>query len=87
MVGRGFLEWNSLVGITVEAWRVLSTAEVVCEGCRMVRSLDGDCAHRDNTGKPLCINTVQGGNPVVDIDDDEDENLPIVDKGKCRADW
>ena len=70
----------------VEAWRVLSMAEVVCEGCRMVRFLDGDCAHRYNTGKPLCMNTVQGGNPVVDIDD-EDENLPIVDKGKHCADW
>jgi hypothetical protein len=85
MVGRAYLEWNSDVGVTVEAWKVLSTAEVVCGGCNKVRSLDGDCAHRDDAGRPLCNSTVQAKSPIIDISDDEDENLPTIDKGKRRA--
>jgi hypothetical protein len=29
MIGRAFLEWNSTIGVTVEAWRVLSTSQAV----------------------------------------------------------
>jgi hypothetical protein len=82
MVGRAFLEWNSGVGVTVEG---CSTAGVVCGGCNKVRSLGGDCAHRDDAGRPLCNNIVQEKNPIIDISDDKDENLPILDKGKGRA--
>jgi hypothetical protein len=59
MVGHTFLEWNSGVGVTVEVWKVLSTAGVVCGGCNKVQSLAKDCAHRDDAGRPLCNNIVQ----------------------------
>jgi len=85
MVGRAFLEWNSDVGVSVDAWRILSTSGVACDGCERVRSMDGDCAHRDDTGEPTCKASVTPSSLVINISDDEDENIPIVDKGKGRA--
>jgi hypothetical protein len=84
MIGRAFLEWNSTIGVTVEAWRVLSTSQVVCSGvCKKVHSLDGDCAHRDNRGRPLCDNVGMGRMPVIELSEDENKNAP-VNKGKGR---
>ena len=77
MIGRAFLEWNSDVGVSVDVWRILSTSGVVCGGCDKVRSLDGDCAHRNAAGMPLC--------ETIDISDNEDENISPMDKGKGRA--
>ena len=51
-------------------------------GCNKVQSLDGDCAHRDDAGRPPCNGTVQVKSPIIDISDDKDENLPTIDKGK-----
>jgi hypothetical protein len=78
MIGRAFLEWNSDVGVSVDVWRILSTSDVVCDGCDKVRSLDGDCAHRNAAGMPLC-------KEIIDISDNEDENVSPMDKGKGRA--
>lgn len=80
MVGRAFLEWNSKVGIPSEVWYMVATAKVSCHGgCNKVRSFDGDCAHRDANGQPLCT--------VVDLSEEENaENVaPAMTKGKGRA--
>lgn len=61
----------------MDAWHLLGTAKVLCCGCRKVRSLDGDCAHRDASGTAIC----ESGS----TNDDDMENVPIVDKGKGRA--
>jgi hypothetical protein len=78
MIGRASMEWNSSVGVSIDAWHILATAQVACDICKKVRSLDGDCAHRSPVGKPSCM--------VINVSDsdDEDENIPI-DKGKGRA--
>ena len=78
MIGRAFLEWNSDVGVSVDVWRILSTSGVICDGCDKVWSLDGDCAHRNAAGTPIC-------KEIVDISDNEDENVSLMDKGKGQA--
>ena len=78
MIGRAFLEWNSDVGVSVDVWRILSTSGVVCDGCDKVRSLDGDCVHRNAAGMSLC-------KEIINISDNEDENVSSMDKGKGRA--
>jgi hypothetical protein len=72
------MEWNSSVGVSVDAWHILATAQVACDICEKVRSLDGDCAHRSPVGRPSCM--------VIDAGDgdDEHESVPIVDEGKSR---
>lgn len=63
------MEWNSSKGIPLNVWHLVATAYVVCKGtCDLIRSLDGDCAHRTTSGLPLC--QVE----FMDISDDEDEN-------------
>src|ERR1700683_4846267 len=78
MIGCAFLEWNSDVGVSVDVWRILSTSGLVCNGCNKVHLLDGDCAHRNATGSPLC-------KEIIDISDNEDENVSLMDKGKGQA--
>ncbi|KAF7969702.1 hypothetical protein HWV62_26156 [Athelia sp. TMB] len=53
-VGRALLEWNSSVGISMDAWKTITTAYVHCDGCNRFRSFDGDCLHRDVQGFPSC---------------------------------
>lgn len=81
MIGRAFLEWNSAVGVSKAAWYIIATAKAFClGGCMKVRSFDGDCAHRDPLGEPLC--------KVVDISDydsDIENVVPVLNKGKNRA--
>jgi len=78
MIGRASLEWNSSAGIGVDAWQMLGTASVTCDIYEKVRSLDGDCAHRDKGGRPLCERR-------CDTSDLEQENIPALSKGKGRA--
>lgn len=81
MIGRAFLEWNSSVGVPKDVWYIIATARVFCHGgCLKVRSFDGDCAHRNHSGEPLC--------KVLDISDnnsDAENEVPVASKGKGRA--
>lgn len=72
------------MGIPLDAWQTVTTAIVRCEGCDRIRSFDGDCAHRDINGQPLCRQFGQGfgglGNDHVEV------VLGLNDsKGKGRA--
>lgn len=82
MIGRAFLEWNSKIGVPSDVWYIIATAKVLCQGdCKMVRSFDGDCAHRGVDGEPVCT--------VVDLsqEDSDTENVvpPATHKGKGKA--
>ncbi|KZP03200.1 hypothetical protein FIBSPDRAFT_969220 [Athelia psychrophila] len=54
MIGRALIEWNSRVGIPLDAWVTVSSARVYCATCNRVRSFDGDSLHRDADGTPRC---------------------------------
>jgi hypothetical protein len=77
MIGRALQEWNSPIGIPLDAWYTVITAMVFCAGCNRVRSFDGDCLHRDADGKPEC-----GGRRLGLREGDEEP--PIFGKGKGR---
>jgi hypothetical protein len=47
-----------------------------------VCSMDGDCVHRDDTGEPICKALTTSGSLVININDNEDEIIPMMDKGK-----
>lgn len=79
MIGRACLEWNSPVGVPLDAWRTVATAIVYCVGCDRVRSFDGDCAHRDIKGKPFC-----GGPGCTESNGGVQDNGQM-DKGKGKA--
>jgi hypothetical protein len=81
-VGWAFLEWNLDVGVSVDAWRILSTSGIACDRCERVCSMDGDCVHRDDTGEPICKALTTSGSLVININDNEDEIIPMMDKGK-----
>ena len=69
MVGRAMMERNSHKGISLKVWHLVTTAYVVRKGCcDLIRSLDGDCAHRSFSG-------------VYDISDDEEGE---VDKNESE---
>ena len=74
MIGRALLEWNSPVGIPLDAWTTISTAWVYCTGCQRIRSFDGDCFHRNHMGEPYC------GGPALGRDEIIKE--PVFGKGK-----
>ena len=77
MVGHGFLEWNSPIGVPLNAWRTIVSMTVFCVGCKRVCSCDGHSAHLDIHGQPLC------GLP---INEGELEILEVSDpKGKGKA--
>ena len=78
MIGRALLEWNSSVGIPLDAWTTVISARVYCAGCDRIRSFDGDCLHRDAEGNPSC-----GGRRLGISEGDEE--YPIFGKGKGRA--
>lgn len=69
------MEWNSHKGISLKVWHLIATAYVVCKGCcDLIRSLDGDCAHRSFSGVPLC--QVE----YMDISDDEEGEVDENEK-------
>ena len=78
MIGRALLEWNSDVGIPLDAWYTVVTARVYCTGCNRVRSFDGDCLHRDAEGKLYCSGRQLGLR-------EGEEEPPVFGKGKGRA--
>jgi hypothetical protein len=78
MIGRALLEWNSCVGIPLDAWNTVITAMVYCAGCNRIRSFDGDCLHRDAEGNALC------GGRRLGIREAE-QPPPVFGKGKERA--
>jgi hypothetical protein len=45
MIGRGMKAFNSVDGVSPDAWHLLSTCTVLCPGCRMKFSVDGFRAH------------------------------------------
>lgn len=49
------------MGVPLNAWQTVTTAIVRCESCDRIRSFDGDCAHRDIQGLPLCRRLDLGG--------------------------
>lgn len=77
MIGRALLEWNSRIGVSVEAWHTVATAFVHCTGCNRVRSFDGDCLHRDGDGRPFC------GGPRLGLGEDVNDE-PVAGKGKGK---
>ncbi|KZP03617.1 hypothetical protein FIBSPDRAFT_968840 [Athelia psychrophila] len=78
MIARALLEWNSRVGIPQDAWDTVASARVLCRGCNLVRSFDGDCVHRDADGLPSC-----GGPPLDGGDDDDEAAAHGPGKGKA----
>ncbi|KAF9029446.1 hypothetical protein BDZ89DRAFT_1038518 [Hymenopellis radicata] len=40
-----FIEWNSRVGVTQNVWALLSTSDVRCTGCSLLRTWYGHLAH------------------------------------------
>ena len=76
MVGWAMAVWNSSKGVPLGVWHLIATAEVVCKGsCDLVRSLDGDCAHRTTSGLPLF--QVKYVDISEEEEDDEMENTRI----------
>lgn len=63
MIGRPFLEWNSRVGIPQTVWFMITTARVICDTCHLVRSFDGDGAHRVDG---LCVDVGEGDGVVAE---------------------
>jgi len=78
MIGRALLEWNSSVGIPLDAWTTVISARVYCAGCNRIRSFDGDCLHRDAEGNAYC------GGRRLGIGEGDEEH-PVFGKGKGRA--
>ena len=77
VVGRGFLEWNSPIGVPLNAWRTIVSMMVFCVGCKRVCSHDGHSAHLDIHGRPVCR---------LPIDEGELRIIEISDpKGKGKA--
>ncbi|KAJ6493922.1 hypothetical protein C8R47DRAFT_1117806 [Mycena vitilis] len=58
-LGRAWIAWNSHGGVTKDVWAILSTAWTHCRDCDLVRTFDGDRAHRDENF--LCRDIGQGG--------------------------
>lgn len=86
MIGRALLEWNSVVGIPLDAWYTLSTATVFCSGCGYVRSFDGDCAHRDPvSGIPVCCSRTPMARQLKYESADDGAMVRYLGKGKGRA--
>lgn len=77
MVGRAVLEWNSRIGVPLDAWRTIISVMVFCVGCKRVRSCDGNSAHLDIHGQPLCRGPLN--------DESELEIFEISPKGKGKA--
>jgi hypothetical protein len=46
IIGRPFLEFNSKIEIPEDVWVIITTAVVYCTHCGLVRTIDGDRAHR-----------------------------------------
>lgn len=76
MIGRALIEWNSHVGVPLDAWVTVSSARVYCAKCDRVRSFDGDSLHRNADGNPRCGGKRLGW-------DEGDEERPVW-KGKGR---
>ena len=45
MIGQGMRTFNSSIGVSPEAWYLLTTYTTFCPGCRMMFSIDGFRAH------------------------------------------
>lgn len=87
MIGRAFLEWNSSVGISMDAWTTITTAYVHCDGCNQFCSFDGDNLHRDRNGFPYCGGRALGlhesaEQPVIFTLKQEDNEAVVSRKGK-----
>ncbi|KAF7969699.1 hypothetical protein HWV62_26150 [Athelia sp. TMB] len=50
MIGRALIEWNSIVGIPLDAWMTVRSAQTFCLTCDRTRSFDGHAAHLDGNG-------------------------------------
>jgi hypothetical protein len=86
MIGRALLEWNSVVGIPLDAWYTLSTTVAFCSGCGYVRSFDGDCAHRDSvSGTPACQRIPTAARQLKYESADDGVMVQYLCKGKGRA--
>ncbi|KAJ7803085.1 hypothetical protein B0H14DRAFT_2613734 [Mycena olivaceomarginata] len=57
-LGRAWVTWNSRIGVTKNVWAVISTAWTHCRDCNLVRTFEGDRAHRDENF--LCRDIGQG---------------------------
>jgi hypothetical protein len=69
-IGRAFREWNSCVGVGLNVWYTISTANVECTSCKRNRSFDGDRAHR-TIGD--CVGGVEKGKARA-LEGSEDQN-------------
>ena len=45
MIGMGMQTFNSAVGVTPDAWHLMSTCTTICPGCRNIFLIDGFRAH------------------------------------------
>ncbi|KAJ3768163.1 hypothetical protein FB446DRAFT_752645 [Lentinula raphanica] len=92
-LGRPWLEWNSKLGIPADVWAVISTAVIVCETCRLVRTFNADRSHRASNGDCMDLGQSEDNSGKGDDDDDDDEHgdtlvedTPLsASKGKKRV--
>ena len=78
MIGRALLEWNSCIGIPLDAWYTVISAIIYCAGCNRIWFFDGDYLHCDAEGNALC-----GGHHLGIREGDHE--VPVFGKGKGRA--
>ena len=82
VVGCGFLEWNSPIGVPLNAWWTIVLMMVFCVGCKRAHSCDGHSAHLNIHGQPPCRLPINKGElEITEVSDPKG-------KGKaCKLWW
>ena len=81
VVGCGFLEWNSPIGVPLDAWWTIVSMVVFCVGCKRIHSHDGHSAHLNIHGQPLCGLPIDKGKlGITEVSDPKG-------KGKAHELW
>ncbi|KAJ7506795.1 hypothetical protein B0H11DRAFT_1972823 [Mycena galericulata] len=62
-MGRAFVEWNGRLGVPQDVWAIITTGFVRCDKCDLVRSFEGDRAHRD--ARKRCMDVGQGQTSAI----------------------
>ena len=77
----GCLEWNSPIGVPLDAWWTIVSMMVFCVGCKRVHSHDGHSAHLNIHGQPVCRLPINEGEfRIIEVSDPKG-------KGKAHKLW